>query len=351
MAAGSRNLVSRLMVLLACALLPLAILSTWVGGIVSDTDRYVSTVAPLADDPVVQRAAERRLEELALRQVDVEGRSRELTAVLVARGVDPAIAGEQDAWTTLMREFIDQAVHRAVVRVVEGEEFRPAWEAANRSAHAQLVKVLSGGDSAVGQDGRVGIQLGTLLNSVVGILDSEGLVDADRVPQIEASFPLIDADELARARGLYRVVEVLGFWLPALWMCCAGAAVYLARSRQTALGWLAWGSLAGAGLLAIALWWARGRVVGGVAVGDERELVSSVWTILAAGMRLALRAALLVVLATLGALWVSGESTPALALRRSVADVVTSGRSWVDPVVLRGLIAVVLVAALLLLVV
>jgi hypothetical protein len=332
-------------------LLPLAILSTWVNGIVSNTDRYVSTVAPLADDPVVQQAAERRLEQLALRYIDVDGRSRQIVDALIARGIDPTVAEGAAAMTTVMRDFIEQAVHKAAVRVVEGEEFRPAWEAANRSAHEQLVAVLSGDDSAIGDDGRVGVELDTLLISVVDILDEEGLVDAEKVPPIQATFPLMDADQLAKARQIYRLLDVLGFWLPALWVICAGLAIYLSRTRRATLGWLAWGSLAGAGLLAVALWWARGQVVGGVPAGDEREFVTSVWTILASGLRLALRAVLLGVLATMAALWVSGESTPALALRRSVADVVASGRSWVDPVVLRGLVAVVLVATLLLFVV
>ena len=39
-----------------CALAPLSVVSVWARSEVTDTDRYVDTVAPLAKDPAVQAA-------------------------------------------------------------------------------------------------------------------------------------------------------------------------------------------------------------------------------------------------------------------------------------------------------
>ena len=49
-----RRLLSALLVLAAVALLPVALTGTWLERTVTDTDTYVDTVAPLADDPAVQ---------------------------------------------------------------------------------------------------------------------------------------------------------------------------------------------------------------------------------------------------------------------------------------------------------
>lgn len=126
-----RHLVFVVLAVVACLALPLAIVSTWTANVVTDSDGYVEAVGPLAEDPTVQQAVEERLQA-------------EVTARLPR--VPPRI------------------VRRAVVRVVQGPEFRPAWEDANRSAHEQMVAVLEAdGDSPVANDGTVTIELGTLL--------------------------------------------------------------------------------------------------------------------------------------------------------------------------------------------
>ena len=114
-----RHLAFFVVALLACLALPLAIVSTWTANVVTDSDGYVEAVGPLADDSTVQEAVEERLE-----------------AEVLAR----------------LPRLPPQTVRRAVVRVVEGPEFRPAWEDANRSAHEQLVTALEASeDSPVGE--------------------------------------------------------------------------------------------------------------------------------------------------------------------------------------------------------
>ena len=62
--------------LLAAVLLPLSIASVWVHGVVSDTDRYVETVTPLADDDVVKAAAVKELQRKALQLVAGTGMAK-----------------------------------------------------------------------------------------------------------------------------------------------------------------------------------------------------------------------------------------------------------------------------------
>lgn len=51
-----RSLVATLLIVIGCILAPLAGVAVWAKSQVTDTDRYVATVAPLASDPAIQNA-------------------------------------------------------------------------------------------------------------------------------------------------------------------------------------------------------------------------------------------------------------------------------------------------------
>ena len=49
-------MVATLLIVLACVLAPLSAVAVWTRNQVTNTDRYVETVSPLADDPAIQAA-------------------------------------------------------------------------------------------------------------------------------------------------------------------------------------------------------------------------------------------------------------------------------------------------------
>ncbi|HET6939798.1 MAG TPA: hypothetical protein VFI19_14375, partial [Nocardioides sp.] len=94
-----RTFLAGLTGLLAAVLLPVSLLSVWVHDVVGDTNTYVETVTPLADDEVVRAAATAELQRQAMALVGTTG--------VTAPG-------------------IDRLVHFAVQRVVESAAFRTA---------------------------------------------------------------------------------------------------------------------------------------------------------------------------------------------------------------------------------
>jgi hypothetical protein len=253
----ARTFLSGLTGLVAAVLLPLSVLAVWVDQVVSDTDRYVETVTPLADDEVVQDAAVAQLERQALQVV------------------------QQTAGTDV--PGADAVVGLAVRRVVESPSFRTAWAQANRTAHEQVVAVLEDRSTSVGLDeqGRVSIELGTVLDTVVETLAAQGLVDPARVPQVRASFPVMDADQLAKARRAYDALDALGSWLPLAWLALTVVTLLLARRRWATTARLALASLVGTGLLALALFVARDVVTADL---PEREVARAVWDVVVASL-------------------------------------------------------------------
>lgn len=233
-----RSLLAGLAGLVACLLLPLGVVSTWLAEVVSDTPTYVDTVSPLAEDEAVQDAVGDRLE--------TELRER------LPGGVGASLA------------------RPAVDRVVEGPEFPPLWRAANRAAHRQLVAILE-------QDSRgdVTLRLDPLAEAVVdGLAGSTLPAGAVDVPPVGVT--IAESQELQRARTGYRLLEAAGFWLPLLWLGAVAVTLLVARRRLATAARLALVSAAAllAGWLVIGL--VRAGVVGSVPA-DDRALAEAVW--------------------------------------------------------------------------
>ena len=251
-----RSLAASLTGLLAAVLLPLSALSVWTHEVVSDTDTYVETVTPLADDDAVQEAAVKELEREALQLAGTSGRS--------------------------LPPGTEELVHLVVQQVVAGPTFRTAWVQANRAAHEQLVAVLEDRRGArLDDQGRVSIDLDTVFGAIAQNLAAQGLVDADAAADIDASFAVMDAGQLAKARTAYDALDTLGFWLPLVWAAMVLLTLLLAHRRLASAAKLAVASLVTMGLLALVLLFARDALTEDL---PQRDVALAVWDVVVANL-------------------------------------------------------------------
>ena len=345
MPAPRASVASPILVVLAATVLPLALVSGWLAAVVTDTDQYVDTVAPLAENPTVTAAVEVRLEAALLAAIDFDQRQEQIAALLEDRDLPPRVRLGLRALAGPLQGALANAVHNAVVRVVRDPEFALAWAAANRSAHEELVTVLSGKQTAlISPDGRISIQLSTLVNSVLAILGEQGVVDPANLPEVQASFTFLEVGDLTKAETAYTVLAKVGFWLPVLWLLLVGLAVLFARSRRSAVRFLAYGALAGVVLLAILLRIARNHVIG--LVPDDTDLVREVWDILLVSLRVSMRSVLILALLALAVAWLTGPGAAAVRVRELAGASTSSltARALVTPLVVGiGLVAVLVV--------
>ena len=262
---------SRIAALLACLVLPLATVSVWLDQRVTETDGYVDAVGPLAEDAAVQREVAARLEEAVL------------AALPLDRLPDNA------------RENATLAVHTVVLAILTSPEFPPAWRDANRTAHTQLIRALRGEPGAVGPDGRVSVNLAAIVDTVLAELRARGLFEGE--VDVQASFAVLDADQLDRAQRGYRLLNALGLWLPLVWFGLVGLALLLSPRRGRTLGTLAIGSLVAMVLLLGLLALGRNVAVDAVPSAD-RKVAGPVWDVVTSS----LHTAVLVLIAVAGAL-------------------------------------------------
>ena len=140
-------------------------------------------------------------------------------------------------------------------KVVESDAFADAWVQANRLAHAELVKALTGegnGSITVAND-TVSINLAAFIQTVKQQLVASGFTLAERIPAVEASFPLFQSDQIPRARSAFNLLTTLGNWLPFIALLLIGLGVYVAKDHRRALVGAGIGVAAGMLVLALGL--------------------------------------------------------------------------------------------------
>jgi hypothetical protein len=84
-----RTVVAGLLIVVGCGLAPLSVVAVWTRNQVSDTDRDVATVTPLARDPAIQAAITDQITAQVVTSLDVQGLTSQAVAALADRGTLP----------------------------------------------------------------------------------------------------------------------------------------------------------------------------------------------------------------------------------------------------------------------
>jgi hypothetical protein len=251
-----RTIIATVLIVLGCVLAPLAGVAVWARNQVTNTDRYVATVAPLASDPAIQNAIADQITAQVFTYLDIQGLTTQAIDAVAQQGtLPPRIADQLQALSTPIANGIQSFTRTQVGNVVQSDAFANAWLQANRVAHAELVKALTGegnGSITVAND-TVSINLAAFIQTVKQSLVASGFTLAERIPAVEASFPIFQSDQIPRARSAFHLLTTLGNWLPFIALLLIGLGVYVAKDHRRALVGAGIGVAAGMLVLALGL--------------------------------------------------------------------------------------------------
>ncbi|MFJ8212523.1 hypothetical protein [Streptomyces sp. NPDC096033] len=247
------------LLLLALLLSPIAVVSAWVDDTITDTDRYVQTVAPLADEPAVQNAVNDKLTAGVVANVDVKAITEALGRALKQADAPPLVVEKSQALEGPLKSALTSAVHAVVAKVVASDQFETVWTEANRRAQAAVVNVLTGeGSSAVASKGdTIVLDLGTLTDQLKERLTAAGFEKASAIPAVDKQIPLLKVDKLDKAQNAMRLLNVVGVWLPVVALALAALAIWCAPAHRVWLMATAIGVGVMMGVLLVALAVAR----------------------------------------------------------------------------------------------
>ena len=254
-----RKVASAVLIVLACILVPVSVLTVWVHDIALDTNRYVDTVGPLASNPAIEDAARNRIVHAVDVRVDGKRVTAELAAWLQSQGLPPAAAQAVKGLAPQLNAAVNSATEKVATRFVQSDRFEKIWTNANRAAHAAVVHALTGkGRGAIGvEEGTVTLDVGTAVDRVKQELVDAGVSPASHIPDVDKQMVLFKSDKLKRAQGAAHALDVVGTWMPVLTVVIGAAGVLLAYRRRRALAKTALGAAFAALVVAIALVVAR----------------------------------------------------------------------------------------------
>jgi hypothetical protein len=232
-----RTPVAVLLVVVGCLLAPLAVVAVWSSTTLSDTDRYVQTVAPLAKDAAVQDAVADRTTSAIFSRLDIEGLLRRgVGGILASTDLPPLLEARLRSLVGTISDGIQQFVRSRIGNLVQSDQFSTAWVQSNRVAHQQMVTVLSGESRAISvKDNTVYLQLGPFVDVAKSNLAESGFEPAGRIPTINPSVELFPAEDLVRLQTAYTWLNRLAIILPILALTMLAAAVAVARRHRRML--------------------------------------------------------------------------------------------------------------------
>jgi len=244
----------------------------------------------------------------------------------------PAAAG--------LRQLADQAAPQLLATAPVQE----AWRQANKTAHAELIRILNGGGKVLStKEGVVSLNLHELITQLAAQVGLSSQLEAARsklhgstgetaravaqeklgvtLPAASGELVIMRASQLKTAQDIVKAIKGLAIVLPALSLLLFAIAVWLSRGRRrVALRTTGW-CLFGVGLvLLIARRIAGDQVVNGlVQVPTNRPAAQAAWSI---GTSLLYDIALAVLvygLVLVCVAWLGGRTRPATMVRRALS--------------------------------
>jgi hypothetical protein len=221
-----RGFTAWIIVIIAALLFPIALTAYWGQRTLTDTERYVATVAPLAEDPTVREAVGTKITDVIVTQLDAQVRISDLLADYPK--LQP-IAGP-------LASGVNSFVGTEVDKLLASDRFSEIWVQVNTKLQQSLVAALSGdptGPVSI-QGDQVILDTGDLIEEVKQRLVDRGLTIAANLPVppvADRQIVLLTSPQLQTARTAYALGQPVAQWLIYVVLLMFVIAVLVSRHR------------------------------------------------------------------------------------------------------------------------
>lgn len=226
----SRNAGAISLAVVAALLMALSVPAVWLNRMLTDTDAYVATVAPLAHDPDIQNAVATAASQAVVEKLDAQSR------------IDQLLPDNLSFIAAPVAQAVNGFIEKEAFVLVRSDRFAKTWETVNRASHKALVTAVTGRDTgAVGvKAGVITLDVGALADQLKARLTDSGLGFAAGIPTagISKQIVLFESPALARLSVAFDLFARIALWLPLLGLAFAVAAVGLAADPRIAILWL-----------------------------------------------------------------------------------------------------------------
>jgi hypothetical protein len=337
-----RSTLTVILVILTSLSVLAATAATWVKRTVSDTDRYVALVAPLADDPAVTDALALRLTNEAFIALNVRERVEEALGSIpqLPDSANSLLAGP-------LTSGVQNVVQSRAERFLASPAFATLWVQVNRQLHVKLLALLrgdyeqlpnvsqTGGEvrlnlvSAVArvlqqvvQGGADQLGINVTIPNIPSNLDASAAIEqlnsalGTTLPSDFGQVTLMTREQLLGYQEAAQRLNTLSGALVVLSIALLVATILVSTNRRRGVIWLGLGITVAMVLGGVFLRRVEARIIDSIAQPGAKAAATDVFTQVSASLRSAgLLVLVVVLLATLAAYLLGRPSW----LRRSVA--------------------------------
>ena len=301
------------LLVLGCGLVALSLVAAYVRTTVLDTDRFVATMAPIAQSPDVQQAVADKLDTAINSRVDFDSLIRQ------------ALPPRAEPLTPVLATGLQQAIRSQLDRFVASDSFQTLWTEANRRAHSRVVALLTTGQSGrLRLDGdTVYLDFGPLVERVRDGLDERGLsrLSAAIPPTIDGRVTLLQSEGFVKARDAVDLLQKLTIVLPILALLCLAGHVFWSRPRRRGLLRVGLGLIVTALLLLAAVGLARSAYLDAINQSQlPREAAADIFDALIGLLRTGVRVVVIVAVVLALLALVLGRTDRIAGMLRGVAS-------------------------------
>ncbi|MET1051170.1 MAG: hypothetical protein ABWX65_00885 [Mycetocola sp.] len=254
------TVLATVLIVLGALLGPVALVASWSKAVLTDTDRFVATYAPLAENPRIRTYVIDQTLLVINEQIDVQQITSDVIDGITDLGTGPRATQALELLKGPAASGVQTLMENGVTAFVESDAFATVWASALRISHTQLVRAMGEDPDAalqLGDDGSVGIQLGPIIDAVTSALVDQGIDLAAQIPAVDRTIVIAQSDALASVQLAYGLAVTAGSWLPWVAILLLAAGVLVARRRAVALIWAA-----------VALALSMGLSLAGFAIGN-----------------------------------------------------------------------------------
>lgn len=318
-----RTVASVVLVVVGLILAPVALAGNWAQGQLADTDKFVSTFGPLAEDPAVKAFLIDEVMTVVKEQVDFEQTTSDVFDAVSELGLPPKASAALLALKQPAAMGLESLATTVVTNFVDSQAFEDIWVQTLRLTHQQLVATLTndpGRAVSISSTGELTIQLGPIIDAVKGAMVAQGLGFAEAIPSVDISVVVTKSASLSQLTLFYGLAVSIGQWLPLVALVFLAAGVAVAKRRVVTLFWT--GLSLGAVMVLLGIGLRVGQTI--AAVSTAEFVPAPAMTAIYDGVT-ALIASSIVALAVLGftvmvICWVLGPWRPAPALRAAFGE-------------------------------
>jgi hypothetical protein len=230
-----RNAAAGLLIAIGVLLVAFAISAMWLNRTIMDENRWVDTMAPLAQNVAVQDYVAKSASDAIFANVDIQ------QYVAEALGTKP-LPPQLLLLTNPITNAIENFVREAATKFTRSPQFAVAWEKTLRLTHKAFIVAIS--DKSTGvitkQGGTVTLDVSALITEIKAALSDKGLgfVNSINIPIAKQQITIVDSPALAQLGYMIQLMNNMAWVLPLLAIALLGGGIAVAANRRKAVLWM-----------------------------------------------------------------------------------------------------------------